>query len=80
MRAANIKRFAGRTAVGCIAGKQKSPGFSPLGLLGKRLVNKNRVRSGIYVQQMFKIQERGQGELFPSRDKSVTDTKVETEV
>lgn len=51
MRAANIKRFAGRTAVGCIAGKQKSPGFSPLGLLGKRLVNKNRVRSGIYVQQ-----------------------------
>lgn len=30
--------------------------------------------------KMFKIQERGQGELFPSRDESVTDTKVETEV
>lgn len=40
MQARNIKRFAGRTAVGCIAGKQKSPGLSPLGMSGKRLVNK----------------------------------------
>lgn len=40
MQAANIKRFAGRTAVGCIAGKQKSLGLSPLGMSGKRLVNK----------------------------------------
>lgn len=40
MQAENIKRFAGRTAVGCIAGKQKFPGLSPLGLSGIGLVNK----------------------------------------
>lgn len=40
MRAENIKRFAGRAAVGCMAGKQKSPGPTPLCLSGKELVNK----------------------------------------
>lgn len=40
MQAANIKRFAGGTAVGCIAVKHEAPGLPPLGLSGKELVNK----------------------------------------
>lgn len=63
MRAANIKRFAGRAAVGRIAGKQRTPGLSLWGCRGKWIVNKIMSGAKTRSSKIFEIQERA--ETFP---------------
>lgn len=68
MQPANIKRFVGRTAVGCIAEKQKSPGLSPLGLFGKGLVSQ-------FMLGGTSVLNKQNVKLFPVQEDPVTETK-----
>lgn len=54
-----LKGFAGKTAVMCRAGKQNSPGLSPLGLTAKGLVNK--IMSGAAARFNNKLKMQGRG-------------------